>query len=60
MAADCGLLQALGLDITADVRFGSLADIRKRIRHVRFTPKSGPSSEVCDRSPTATTQHRDS
>ena len=24
-----------------DVRFGSLADIRTRIRDVRFTPKSG-------------------
>ena len=27
--------------IWLDVRFGSLADIRERIRDVRFTPKSG-------------------
>ena len=28
----------------ADVRFGSLADIIQRQRHVRFTPDSGHSS----------------
>ena len=28
-----------------DVRFGSLADITPRARHVRFTPDSGHSSD---------------
>ena len=30
------------------VRFGSLADICSAKRHVRFTPKSGHKSAVCD------------
>jgi hypothetical protein len=30
----------------ANVRFGSLADIASRLRHVRFTPESGHQSDI--------------
>jgi hypothetical protein len=36
--------RALG-KLRSDVRFGSLADITARARHVRFTPDSGHSAD---------------
>jgi hypothetical protein len=33
----------------ADVRFGSLADITSRLRHVRFAPNSGHQSDIAPR-----------
>jgi hypothetical protein len=37
------------VDHPADVRFGSLADITARPRHVRFTPESGLKSDIASR-----------
>jgi hypothetical protein len=44
-----------GVTVRFKVRYGSLADIRERIRDVRFTPKSGhsPTAVLCPRSATS-------
>jgi Glutathione S-transferase, N-terminal domain len=39
-------VQAQLIEQRADIRFGSLADITKRLGHVRFTPKSGNQSDI--------------
>ena len=40
----CGACTDPTPDLPLNVRYGSLADIRARLRHVRFTPDSGHSS----------------
>jgi hypothetical protein len=42
-----------------DVRYGSLADIVQRRRHVRFTPDSGHSSVQVGRPKSAISRHLD-
>jgi len=41
-------LRSKAYHIAADVRFGSLADIAGRSRHVRFTPNSGHHSDITE------------